>query len=85
MKGIDVVGTDRCIFSGSAKGVMQFLLSSNESFIGFVVETYVSEDSGCHEGTDLFDLDINSPTEGSTVMVVVGAERVIEGHLAFWR
>lgn len=64
---------------------MKLLLSSDESFIGFIIESYVSEDSSCHEGANLFNLNNQSITEGSTVIVVVGADREIAGHFSFYR
>ena len=54
--GVEVVGPDGGVLPGSAEGVMQFFLGSDESFVGFIVKGDISEDSSCDEGTNLFDL-----------------------------
>lgn len=81
LDGVQVVSADRRVFAGSAESVMQLLLGSNEGLVCFLVEVDVSEDSCSHEGSNLFDLDSWSGTDGSMVMEVVGAARTTSGVL----
>ena len=60
---------------------MKLFLSCNKGFICFLIKRNISQDSCCHKGSDLLDLNKEKGTEGSTSMDVVGGESVMVGVL----
>jgi hypothetical protein len=78
---IQIVSTNRCVLSSSTKSIVKLLLSSDKSFIGFLIESNVSKDSSSNKWPDLVHLNIFCNTEGSMTSEVVGALKVTEGVL----
>ena len=60
-------------------------MSSYKGFICFIVKGNISQDGAGNERSDLFDLDINTFTDGSMTMVVVGCDNVTVGAWIFYR
>lgn len=56
LNSIEVVGSNGRVLSGSAEGIMQFLLGSNKGLVGLFIEGDVPEDSSCDERPDLLHL-----------------------------
>lgn len=79
LDGIEIMCANGGIFPGSAEGVMQLLLGSDEGLVCLVGEGNVSQNSRSNERTDLFHLSQGNLTEGSTVIDVDGAVNLIEG------
>lgn len=56
LDSIEVVGSNRGVLPGSAEGVMQLLLGSNEGLVGLFSEGDVPEDGSSDKGPDLLHL-----------------------------
>ena len=64
---------------------MKFFLCSNEGLIGLLIKSDISQDGSCDKWSDLFNLNSECITEGSTVIDVVGLVNTTSGIYYFPR
>ena len=82
---IQIMCSNGSVLSCPAKGIMKFFLCGNEGFIGLLIKSDISQDGSCDKWSDLFNLNSECLTEGSTVIDVVGLVSTTSGIYYFPR